>query len=98
MQNLDLVTIRSLTPRNQLLKPLSWQVAGGLERVPGEDGDENLVSHLNGGAGGSWMFGDDLLLYAMGTARIENNRTSPPPSPRRWASTAACCGATRWAT
>ena len=74
MQNLDLVTIRSLTPRNQLLKPLSWQVAGGLERVPGEDGDENLVSHLNGGAGGSWMFGDDLLLYAMGTARIENNR------------------------
>ncbi|EOX2983410.1 hypothetical protein ACPFDR_006531, partial [Pseudomonas aeruginosa] len=59
---------------NQLLKPLSWQVAGGLERVPGEDGDENLVSHLNGGAGGSWMFGDDLLLYAMGTARIENNR------------------------
>ena len=24
--------------------------------------------------------------------------TSPPPSPRRWASTAACCGATRWAT
>ncbi|HBN8844902.1 TPA: DUF4105 domain-containing protein, partial [Pseudomonas aeruginosa] len=74
LQNLDLVTIRSLTPRNQLLKPLSWQVAGGLERVPGEDGDENLVSHLNGGAGGSWMFGDDLLLYAMGTARIENNR------------------------
>ncbi|TKV87530.1 hypothetical protein ERJ99_013135, partial [Pseudomonas aeruginosa] len=39
----------------------------------GSDGDENLVSHLNGGAGGSWMFGDDLLLYAMGTARIENN-------------------------
>ncbi|ETD87173.1 membrane protein [Pseudomonas aeruginosa VRFPA06] len=74
LQNLDLVTIRSLTPRNQLLKPLSWQVAGGLERVPGEDGDENLVSHLNGGTGGSWMFGDDLLLYAMGTARIENNR------------------------
>ncbi|MDP0886297.1 DUF7840 domain-containing protein, partial [Klebsiella pneumoniae] len=37
LQNLDLVTIRSLTPRNQLLKPLSWQVAGGLERVPGED-------------------------------------------------------------
>ncbi|CEI15524.1 hypothetical protein PAMH19_3489 [Pseudomonas aeruginosa] len=74
LQNLDLVTIRSLTPRNQLLKPLSWQVAGGLERVPGEDGDEFLVSHLNGGAGGSWMFGVDLLLYAMGTARIENNR------------------------
>lgn len=37
LQNLDLVTIRSLTPRNQLLKPLSWQVAGGLagRRRPG---------------------------------------------------------------
>ena len=73
MQNLDLVTIRSLTPRNQLLAA----VLAGSRRPgagAGRDGDENLVSHLNGGAGGSWMFGDDLLLYAMGTARIENNR------------------------
>ncbi|MGV8546280.1 DUF7840 domain-containing protein, partial [Pseudomonas aeruginosa] len=41
LQNLDLVTIRSLTPRNQLLKQLSWQDAGGLTRVPGENGAEN---------------------------------------------------------
>lgn len=29
VQRLDLATIRSLTPRNELLKPWSWQVAGG---------------------------------------------------------------------
>ena len=39
VQRLDLATIRSLTPRNDLLQPWSWQVAGGLERVPGKHDD-----------------------------------------------------------
>lgn len=72
-QRLDLATIRSLTPRNELLKPWSWQVTGGLERVPGKHGDENLVSHVNGGAGGSWKLGDDALVFALGTVRVEHN-------------------------
>jgi hypothetical protein len=53
LQQLDLATIRSLTPRNALLQPLSWQVTGGLERVPGKHDDETLVAHVNGGAGGT---------------------------------------------
>lgn len=73
LQQLDFATIRSLTPRTQLLQPWSWQVAGGLERVPGKDGDETLVSHLNGGVGGSWQWGDDTLYYALATARVEHN-------------------------
>ncbi|WP_137818253.1 DUF4105 domain-containing protein [Pseudomonas sp. 2FG] len=73
LQRLDLATIRSLTPRNQLLKPWSWQVASGLERVLGADGDERLVTHLNGGAGGTWQLNDELLGFALGTLRIENN-------------------------
>ncbi len=73
LQRLDLATIRSLTPRNQLLKPWSWQVASGLERVLGEDADERLVTHLNGGAGDTWQLGDELLGFALGTLRIENN-------------------------
>lgn len=48
-------------------------MAGGLERVPGKDGDETLVSHLNGGVGGSWQLGDDALYYALATARVEHN-------------------------
>ncbi|MDR9862635.1 Lnb N-terminal periplasmic domain-containing protein [Pseudomonas baetica] len=72
-QQLDLATIRSLTPRNELLQPLSWQVTGGLERVPGKHDDETLVSHVNGGGGGTWQLGDDVLGFALGTVRVEHN-------------------------
>ena len=73
LQQLDLATIRSLTPRNDLLQPWSWQVTGGLERVPGKHDDETLVSHVNGGAGGTWQLGEDVLGFALGTVRVEHN-------------------------
>lgn len=73
LQRLDLANIRSLTPRNALLQPLSWQVGGGLERVLGEDGDSPLVGHISGGAGATWQWRDDLLGFALGTARLEYN-------------------------
>ncbi|WP_425928963.1 DUF4105 domain-containing protein [Pseudomonas sp. NyZ201] len=73
VQRLDLATIRSLTPRNDLLKPWSWQVSGGLEQVPGKHDDEVLVSHVNGGAGGTWKLGDDMLGFALGTVRVEHH-------------------------
>lgn len=73
VQQLDLATIRSLTPRTELLQPLSWQVTGGLERVPGKHDDETLVSHVNGGGGGTWQLADDTLGFAMGTVRVEHN-------------------------
>ncbi|KAF0866944.1 DUF4105 domain-containing protein [Pseudomonas sp. LD120] len=73
LQQLDLATIRSLTPRNELLQPWSWQVTGGLERVPGKHDDETLVSHVNGGAGGTWQLGEDTLGFILGTVRVEHN-------------------------
>ncbi|CAH0323554.1 Lnb N-terminal periplasmic domain-containing protein [Pseudomonas brassicacearum] len=73
VQQLDLATIRSLTPRNELLQPWSWQVTGGLERVPGKHDDETLVSHVNGGAGGTWALGEEVLGFALGTVRVEHN-------------------------
>ncbi|MGA4322237.1 DUF4105 domain-containing protein [Ectopseudomonas hydrolytica] len=73
LQRLDLANIRSLTPRNALLQPLSWQVGGGLERVLGEDGDTPLVGHISGGAGATWQLHDRLLGFALGTARLEYN-------------------------
>ena len=73
LQRLDLATIRSLTPRNALLQPWSWQVAGGLERVLGREGDETLVSQVNGGAGGTWALSDEMLGFALGTVRVEHN-------------------------
>ncbi|WP_019411893.1 DUF4105 domain-containing protein [Pseudomonas psychrophila] len=73
VQQLDLANIRSLTPRNDLLQPWSWQVGGGLERVLGKHGDERLVTHVNGGAGGTWQLSDNLLGFALGTVRVEHN-------------------------
>ncbi|MCX4064860.1 DUF4105 domain-containing protein [Pseudomonas sp. S1Bt30] len=73
LQQLDLATIRSLTPRNALLQPWSWQVTGGLERVPGKHDDETLVAHVNGGAGSTWQLRDDMLGFALGTVRVEHN-------------------------
>lgn len=73
LQQLNLATIRSLSPRSTLLKPWSWQLTGGLERVPGRHGDSLLVAHLNGGAGGSWDLAPSLLGFALATARVEHN-------------------------
>ncbi|MEG1041580.1 MAG: DUF4105 domain-containing protein [Pseudomonas sp.] len=73
VQRFDLATIRSLTPRNDLLQPWSWQVSGGLERVLGKHDDDVLVSHVNGGAGGTWQLADDMLGFALGTVRVEHN-------------------------
>jgi hypothetical protein len=96
-QQLDLATIRSLTPRNELLQPLSWQVTGGLERVPGKHDDETLVSHVNGGGGGTWQLGDDMLGFALGTVRVEHNNDFAGFISPAAVSTPACCGKTRWA-
>ncbi|AVO61361.1 DUF7840 domain-containing protein [Pseudomonas chlororaphis] len=73
LQQLDLATIRSLTPRNELLQPWSWQVTGGLERVSGKHDDETLVSHVNGGGGGTWQLSENMLGFALGTVRVEHN-------------------------
>jgi hypothetical protein len=41
--------------------------------VPGKHDDETLVSHVNGGGGGTWQLGDDMLGFALGTVRVEHN-------------------------
>ena len=74
VQQFDLISIRSLTPRTRLLKPWSWQVATGAERVLGIDGKERLAGYFNGGGGFSWSLGEGLLGFAMGTVRLEHNR------------------------
>ncbi len=73
LEQLGLVNIRSLTPRTQLLKPWSWQVATGLERVPSTDASQQLVGHLNGGGGFTWPLGDNLIGYSLATLRLEHN-------------------------
>jgi hypothetical protein len=74
VQRLDLANIRSLTPRDALLQPWSWQVGGGLERVLGADSDSPLVAHVGGGGGATWQLAAGTLGFALATARLEHNR------------------------
>lgn len=73
-QNLELAGIRSMTPRTDLLKPWSWQVRGGLERVLDQHEQEVLVSHVSGGGGVTQAWTDQLRTFGLVTARLEHNR------------------------
>ena len=79
LEEFGLVNIRSLTPRSALLKPWSWQVEAGWERVAGEDGQRRLVPHLNGGGGFAWQPWNNVLGYSMATLRLEHHRDFDAP-------------------
>ncbi|WP_101674823.1 Lnb N-terminal periplasmic domain-containing protein [Alloalcanivorax mobilis] len=70
LEELQLVGIRSFSPRDQFAKPLSWYVEGGLERAWA--GRRRLVRYLQGGAGASWRYGG-WQPYLLASARAENN-------------------------
>ena len=70
LESLRIVNIRSLSPRDEFDKPISWYVDGGLEHAWA--GRRRLVRYLQGGAGGSWHWGG-LQPYALASLRLENN-------------------------
>jgi hypothetical protein len=63
LDSLTAVGIRSLSPRNELFKPLSWRLGGGLERFRTHDDDEKgeLVAALWAGAGPAEELGQGAL-------------------------------------
>lgn len=64
------VEIRSLSPRDQFFSPLSWQVGFGGRRT--DTGAKRVLTpYLEGGAGGSWLLGNDLQAFAIATADLE---------------------------
>ncbi len=75
LQDLTLVSIRSLSPRDIFDKPLSWYVEGGLERAWA--GRLRLARYLQGGVGGSWRFGG-WQPYVLASLRLENNSEFTP--------------------
>ncbi|WP_290524022.1 DUF4105 domain-containing protein [Alcanivorax sp.] len=70
LEELGVVSIRSLAPRNRFIKPLSWYVEGGLERAWAER--RRLVRYVQGGAGASWLWGN-WQPYLLSSFRLENN-------------------------
>jgi hypothetical protein len=65
LQSLDVVDIVSLTPRDELFKPLSWKVRAGLAQHVMEDGRDHLVGRLTPGVGLAYRLPVVGLGYAM---------------------------------
>nr|MBV6631005.1 DUF4105 domain-containing protein [Oceanococcus sp. HetDA_MAG_MS8] len=70
LQQLDLVNILSLTPRDAFFSPWSWGVRFGLERAPFTLA-QDLDWHLSGGGGGSWFWGRRWQSFALLQARVD---------------------------
>lgn len=70
LEQLDVVEIRSLSPRGAFVKPVSWFVHGGLERARVDDRRE-LLRFVQGGPGLSWRWGR-FMPYGLLAARVEN--------------------------
>jgi len=77
LESLDLVNIRSLAPRSEFVKPISWFVHAGLEQTPVADRARALGGFVQGGPGASWRFGD-LFPYVFAVARLESVSGTDP--------------------
>lgn len=76
LESLNLISIKSLSPRNAFIKPLSWFVQTGWEQAA-VHGQRDMVSFLQGGAGFSWRRGS-LQPYALASLRLEHSGAYKP--------------------
>ncbi len=65
LQNVDIVEVLSLAPRDALFDPSSWKVKMGLTQSDRHDDQDRLMAHLNTGAGETWRTGRDGIICAM---------------------------------
>jgi len=79
LDSLIAVDVRSLSPRNELFRPVSWRLGGGLERFRTHDGDEKgeLVAALWGGAGPAGDLGEGALGSMMLEAKLGSGTECP---------------------
>ncbi len=71
LQSFDLLDIISISPRNRLLKPMSWMINTGWQRKPLETDDDALIFRVNGGAGYGYHLPISGIFYAMAEGEIE---------------------------
>jgi hypothetical protein len=64
------VDILSLAPRDDFFQPRSWRVAGGWQRTFVQNGAEPLVAGLEGGAGGTFSLGRNVMVYGLAEAAL----------------------------
>ncbi|MDH5649184.1 MAG: DUF4105 domain-containing protein, partial [Gammaproteobacteria bacterium] len=71
LEDLKLVDIVSLSPRNRFLKSKSWRINVGRGRKYTPEGGETLVNRLNGGAGLTYEMFDNMLVFGMLETTLE---------------------------
>ena len=81
IDDLTVLNIMSLLPRNDLFKPISFQLDTGLRRRPSanvfDNVDNNLGYYLQGGPGLAWG-SDDALAYVFGLGSMDANSALSP--------------------
>jgi len=65
LEQLDLVDILSIAPRDELFKPLSWRITAGATQRVMEDGQKHLVFRLSPGVGVAYRIPVLGLWYGM---------------------------------
>jgi hypothetical protein len=71
LQQLDFIDVVSLSPRNRILKPYSWQANASLVRKRFEKEDRALVGELSAGIGLSYELMGKTLGYALGKGSVQ---------------------------
>lgn len=65
LQQLDLVDIVSVAPRNDLFTPVSWKITAGLAQRVMKDGEDHLIGRISPGGGVAYRVPLLGLAYAM---------------------------------
>ncbi|RLU02187.1 MAG: DUF4105 domain-containing protein [Ketobacter sp.] len=72
IEQINFVDINSHAPRTLFLKPITWRVQAGFERLYSRT-DDDLTAQVHSGAGVTYGWGDDVLVYTMAMGRLEYN-------------------------
>ena len=65
--------IKSFSPRSEFLKPKSWEIELGTERITSANSDR-LRWYIDGGIGQTYSLSHSHLLYSIATVRAERHR------------------------
>ncbi|ABC28119.1 conserved hypothetical protein [Hahella chejuensis KCTC 2396] len=83
LHRFDVINIISQSPVNKFLRPLSWKVQAGFERVWSDVGSDKAYQ-INAGAGRSYNVTESWSLFGFLTARLEHD-----PDYKAWIDPAA---------
>ena len=72
LQQLDILEITSLSPRDEFSQPWTWRVNAGWDRQ-WTDGDDVLTTQVNAGFGWTFAPAESLSLFGLVTGRLEYN-------------------------